>query len=358
MSNNFFLRLARILLFPISLIYGLAVLIRNKLFDWGFKRSIEFNLPVISVGNITIGGTGKTPHVEYLINLLKNQYDVAVLSRGYKRKTSGFVLAHDSITPDEIGDEPYQLNNKFKECAVAVCESRVNGINELLEKENPEVIILDDAFQHRYVKPGLSVLLVDFNRPVFRDVYLPTGNLRDGFYSRKRADLIIVTKVPDSVQEETLEAWKSKLRLTERQKLFFSGFEYEDIRPVFKNDKNSFLKLESLSSKILLVTGIAEPQSLLKHLYNKGCDYKLLRFPDHHSFTTADIQKISNSLLDMQDENAIILTTEKDAVRLMHLNSFPDHIKSCTYYIPISVKVLQNKTNEIENYILRYVRKG
>lgn len=358
MSTNFFFRLLRLLLFPISLLYGLSVLIRNKLFDWGLKSSQEFDLPLISIGNITIGGTGKTPHVEYLISLLQSRLNVAVLSRGYARKTKGFVLADDTVTPKEIGDEPFQLKNKFQECTIAVCESRVKGIKQLNAKNSPDVILLDDAFQHRYVRPGLSILLIDFNRPVFKDFYLPTGNLREGFYSRNRADIVVVTKVPENIRNETLEKWKTKLRLNEKQALFFSSLAYGEVKPVFVNAKNTPLSLDTLTAKILLVTGIAEPKSLLTYLDNKGCCYTLLKYPDHHNFDQADTRKILNTLEELKDENAIILTTEKDAVRLMHLNSFPEHLKGRTYFIPISVKLLQNETNNFENYILRYVRKG
>lgn len=361
MKSNFFVILFRLFLFPVSLVYGLVVLIRNKLFDWNIKKSVSFDLPIFSVGNITVGGTGKTPHVEYLLEILSDKYKTAVLSRGYKRKTSGFVLASDSSTANEIGDESFQIHSKYPECSVAVCESRVEGISQLLQnKADLEVIILDDAFQHRYVKPGLSILLVDYNRPVFKDFYLPTGNLRDGFYSRKRADIIIVTKANEDVDEHNYSYWKKKLKLLNHQHLYFSNIEYGSLKPVFENINSQPIKteLEKLNSEVLLVTGIAEPKPLISHIRHLGISLETMKFSDHHSFDDADISRIQKKFQKINENDGILLTTEKDAVRFLHYPGFPENLKKHIYYIPISIKILDNKQEELDNKILQYARKN
>ncbi len=360
MNSNVFLKLFRFLLLPFSLIYGLVIFLRNKLFDWNIKKTVSYNFPVISVGNITVGGTGKTPHTEFLLNLLSKEFRTAVLSRGYKRKTKGFVLASKSSTPEEIGDESYQIHMKYPESLVAVCESRVEGIkNLLLQNPNPNIVLLDDAFQHRYVNPGLSILLVDYNRPVYRDFYLPTGNLRDGFYSRKRADIIIVTKTPGEMVVEDYKYWRKKLRISDHQKVYFSQFEYGNLKPVFLNQNKQIdiPSLKNLKTQVLLITGIAEPKPLIEYIESHGLSCEIIRFADHHNFSDTDLKSIHSKYDKLNSKARIIITTEKDAVRIMHLMNYPETLKEATYYLPISVKILEDKEEEFKNYTLKYARR-
>lgn len=360
MNSSKFIRLFRLLLLPFSFVYGMAMLIRNKMFDWKLKKSHEFDLPVISVGNITVGGTGKTPHVEYLLELLQDKYKVATLSRGYKRQTKGYVLADENCNPATIGDEPFQIHSKFPGVMVAVCESRVTGIKSIVEaNKNINTIILDDAFQHRYVKPGMSILLVDYNRPIHRDFVFPAGNMRESFYARKRADIVIITKVPSHINTTQINRLKKQLHLTRHQKLFFSAFEYGNLIPVFSEAEhtNEVISLENLNKSVLLVTGIAEPAPLVNYFHKKEIPTNLLQFRDHHDFTDADIRKISNELEKIDGHNKIIITTEKDAVRIKHIQNIPYELIKKIYYIPVKVKILEGKQNEFENKIIEYVGK-
>lgn len=351
----------RLLLLPFSLLYRIVSGLRNKFFDWGILKSSKFEIPVLCVGNITIGGTGKTPHIEYLINLLHKKYKVGILSRGYKRKTKGFVLARKGCSPAEIGDEPYQIYMKFKKSKVAVCESRVKGVKNLLDrKPKTEIVLLDDAFQHRYIQPGLSILLVDYNHPVFDDFLLPAGNLRESFSARKRAQIVIVSKSPDEISFSERKYWTDNLKLHPQQNLFFTSFEYGSLEPVFKNkSKNQSLKkLKKDNVKILLVAGIANPKPLMEKLEETGLEFETIFFPDHHNFSQKDIDNIKSAFKSISGKQKIILTTEKDAVRLRFGKKTPRLIKENSYYLPVKVRFLDDTGDDFNRIILKYARKN
>ncbi|MBD5218532.1 MAG: tetraacyldisaccharide 4'-kinase [Bacteroidales bacterium] len=339
--------IVRCALTPLSWIYGGITMVRNKLFDLRVLKEKEYDVPVISIGNITVGGTGKTPHVEYLLSRLAMDYNIGVVSRGYRRKTRGFLLANGKSTPRSIGDEPYQIYQKFgHRVQVAVCEKRRTGIEKLLEL-HPEInlIILDDAFQHRYVKPRLSILLVDYNRPTWKDNLLPLGRLREDRHSTDRADMVIVTKCPDTMSPLDYRLVEKNLDLLAFQKSYFSGLEYKGLRPVFPDDRPYSVSLHSLSKKdtVLLVTGIAHPRTFIRHFRKFPFRVKVNHFPDHHDFSRSDMQKILQKFGGMKGERKVIITTEKDAVRLVNNPYFPEELKPLTYYIPIEVKMVEER---------------
>lgn len=326
---------------PLSWIYGAVMWVRNKLFDLGILRQVEFEVPVIGVGNLTVGGTGKTPHTEYIVSHLCGSYNVAVLSRGYKRKTRGFIMANSKSTPDSIGDEPWQIYNKFgMKAKVAVCENRRKGISELL-RLYPELdlIVLDDSFQHRWVKPRISVLLMEYGRPVYNDRLLPLGRLRESAHEINRADKVIVTKCPESLSPIDFRIVTKELDLMKFQKLYFSRYVYDDLRPVFPDECRFTVNLGSFSEKdsILLLTGIAHPHYFVRHYRQYPCRKKVEHFSDHHHFTRGDINRIAEKFRDMKGERKVIITTEKDAVRLVHNPYFPQDLKPYIFYQPIRV---------------------
>lgn len=337
-----------IVLTPLSYLYGAVTYVRNKLFDWNILKSEKFSIPVVSVGNIAVGGTGKTPHTEYIISLLRNSHTIGILSRGYKRKTSGFVMASAHSTPNDIGDEPYQIYQKFgKTVSVAVCEKRVEGIRQML-KIHPEInlILLDDAFQHRYVKPSLSIVLTEYNRPFFSDRLLPLGRLRESPQSvRERADFVIVTKCSDQVKPVDFRLMKKQLDLFPYQHLFFSRFRYDSLVPVFRESSRYIPMLEILTSKdvILTVTGIANPLPLIKYLKGYCAKVKIMQFPDHHDFTRTDFDDIQAAYDSLKGRYKIIMTTEKDAVRIITNPYFPDALKQHIFYQPINVEFIESK---------------
>lgn len=333
-----------VLLTPFSWIYGAVAFVRNKLYDWGLLRSVQFDIPVVSVGNITVGGTGKTPHVEYMVENLSTFYNIAVLSRGYKRKTRGFVLASDNSTPDTIGDEPYQIYRKYGyKVKVAVCEDRAKGIAKLQELDKDiNLILLDDAFQHRSVQPKVSVLLVDYSRPIETDHLLPLGRLRESHMSRYRADIVIVSKLPDTVNPFIYRDVKNKLDLFAYQKLYFSRIVYGRLTPVFEKENPYTVNLEQLSRSdvALLLSGIANPRPFIRHFKKYQCRVRVAHYPDHHNFTRADLQSIQTRFEELKGSRKMIITTEKDAVRLAHNPYFPEHLKPYIFYLPIRIEIL------------------
>jgi len=340
------------------MIYGFIVFIRNRLFDIGILPSTEFNLPVISVGNITAGGTGKTPVIEYLADLLKEEFNVAVLSRGYKRKTQGFILADEHSTPAETGDEPCQIKRKYPGIIVAVSRSRVQGIRKLLML-HPEidVILLDDAFQHRYVKPGLSILLIDFNNPVTKDMLLPAGLLREPASERKRAGIILVTKCPEKLKPIERRIMIKELDLYPFQQLFFTTVHYEAPVCVFPGYQPSLpQKLKESKPDIILLTGIANPRPLKKYARSISTKIQNMAYPDHYNFTLRDIEKVKEKFNSLEGEQKIILTTEKDAVRLRQIENFPEDIKKALLYVPIRVCFPDDEAKNFNNIVLSYVR--
>jgi tetraacyldisaccharide 4'-kinase len=335
----------------------MVVFLRNKLFDWEILKSSEFAMPVISVGNITVGGTGKTPHIEYLVNLLSANHKVAVLSRGYKRKTKGFILASELSGVNEIGDEPLQIKSKFPEVIVAVDSKRTRGIEKLMELfPDLEVILLDDAFQHRYVKPGLSILLIDYNRPLQKDFLLPMGRLREPASSVSRANLILISKSPEKQKDIERRIFFKNLSLNPFQHLFYTAVNPQPLKPVFMSSLSSEM-LDKLKSKpkVLLIAGIANPRSVKKFARVYSTDIEEFLFPDHYEFKERDIQKIVNAFNGNRVENTIIITTEKDAMRLKQFHEMFKPIEENIYYIPIIIEFLNEDTKNFNNQINSYV---
>lgn len=349
------------ILYPFSLLYGLVVRLRNRLFDLNILKSTRFNLPVICIGNITVGGTGKTPHVEYLLSVLQDRFKIAVLSRGYKRKTKGYILGDKNAKPEVLGDEPFQLFKKFRKVKVAVAEKRVEGITNLQSDiDKLQGIILDDAFQHRYVDAGLNIVLVDYYRPIFNDHYLPYGMLRDGRSQIHRANIVIVTKVPQEIKPIEKRLWIKNLGLFPYQYLFFSSFEYGELTPVFGHKKKvlDIAPLKEARANILLLSGIANPEPLKIFLTRQNMQVSTLQYPDHYNYSLSDIEEIKKRFKNIKGKQKIIITTEKDAVKLQFIKDFPRSLKEKIFYLPIMVKLLDGKQNEFEKLIINYVKKN
>ena len=344
--------------------YGLAVQLRNLLFDLRILRSTRFKLPVISVGNITVGGTGKTPHVEYLIRILKDDHQLAILSRGYKRKTNHYVLASHKTGIKDIGDEPVQMKRKFPDVQVAVDRKRVHGIRTLIDTvKNLDVIILDDAYQHRYVVPGLSIVLIDFNRPVFSDMLLPAGNLREPGRNLNRADIILVTKCPESLSPYIRESFIQKLHLNSNQQVFFTKYAYGSPLQIFQNKRSkqnvlSYKALHKSGASVLLVTGIANPAPLRLFLSNMVAVKKEIQFSDHHNFSFEDIQNIRNAFESIEGKEKYIFVTEKDAVRMQETMIMDKSFRRLLYYIPIEVKFLAKGEKPFIKKMNKYLKRA
>ncbi len=348
------------LLTPFSLLYGIGVFFRNLCFDCGIFASREFPFPVISVGNITAGGTGKTPHVEYIVSLLKEEFSVAVLSRGYKRKSSGFVVASTASGVRDVGDEPLQIKKKFPDVEVAVDGNRVRGIVNLCRyNRKVNAVILDDAFQHRWVNPGIKVLLMDYNRPVTIDTLLPAGRLREFASARKLAGIVIITKCPADIKPIERRIIAKELDLLAWQSLFFTTFIYGDPVPVF-SDSVPFPEREELkgmNSQILMVTGIVSPGPLIEHLSVISPVAEHLAFADHHKFTKRDAGKIGRVWKSMGGGRKFLVTTEKDAMRFREIGNYIDpEIRINMYYVPITISFVDNEGEPFKKKILNYVR--
>jgi tetraacyldisaccharide 4'-kinase len=352
------------ILFPLSILYRMGVNVRNWMFDAGILKSKKYDLPVISIGNITVGGTGKTPHTEYLLSLLSPFMKVGMLSRGYKRKTRGFVLADKNSNSRTIGDEPFQIKKKFKNVVVAVDGDRCRGIENLLSGVHGKelgAIVLDDAYQHRYVEPGINILLTDFNRLITNDTLLPMGRLREPASNKKRANIVIVTKCPDTLKPIDIRVLSKELNLLPYQHLYFTKYIYGDFIPVFPNAKGNMITKELLLKEtydILLVTGIVSQNDLALRLMKYANQLKSIQYPDHHNFTQKDLQEIETQFLSMENKNKIIITTEKDASRLMSNPDVSDVLKKSLFYLPIKVKFLFGKEKDFNEQILGYVRKN
>jgi len=348
----------KLLLYPFSFLYGTIVYLRNRLYDLNIFKSREFDVPVISIGNITVGGTGKTPHVEYLVSLLSEKFEVATLSRGYKRKTKGFRWVETESTAAEVGDEPLQIKNKFPKVTVSVCENRVDGVEKLLDQKNektPDVVLLDDAFQHRRIKPGLHILLIDYNRPIKDDKLLPVGRLREGVHQTRRANIIIFTKCPDEVTPIMRRILQNDVGLLPYQNLYFTKLEYDKVVPVFSANilGDDFYKEKKYS--VLLVTGIASPKLISDYLKAFSNKIEELTFPDHHNYSTTDIQTIFDKFVSVQSKNKIVITTEKDAMRFKDFAEMPEELKNALYYLPIKVNFLEQGKKAFNKKILDYV---
>ena len=349
--------IVKIILFPIACLFGLVTALRNKLFDWKILSSKSFPLPVISMGNLSAGGTGKTPHTEYLVRLLKNHYKIAILSRGYKRKTSGFLLAQPEHSYFDIGDEPVQYLKKFPDVVVAVDEDRKRGImNILAEKPDTEVILLDDAFQHRRVRPGKSILLTDYHHLYIHDFLMPTGMLREKACGARRADIIIVTKTPKVFSPIIKRALAKQLKPRHHQKLFFSYVAYDDPVPLklCRNQNPAHPKY----SYIVMVAGVANSYPLQEYLTGLCNELIVLNFNDHYQYTIHDLEKISREFNSIISKDKVIFTTEKDATRL-DKDEFSAYLDVLPfYYIPIRVKFHECDEIKFDKLILDYVQKS
>lgn len=337
----------RKILFPFALIYGLIISIRNLAFDLGFLRSMTFDVPIIAVGNLSVGGTGKSPMIEYLVDLLSGQYKIAVLSRGYGRKTKGFLLANQSSTAKDLGDEPYQFYRKYNDLEVAVDEKRVRGMENLLSlKPELDLVLLDDAFQHRYVKASCYILLTSYDRLYTNDFLLPAGDLREPRIGAKRAQIIIVSKCPDDLSASRRAEIEKKINPDPNQNLFFSRIKY-DVDVINKKKEKKALS-ELRNTRVLLVTGIADPSLMEDFLKSKHIDFEHLKFDDHQFIGKSDLQHIERKLSELSEEENIIITTEKDYVR-----NFID-VELPIYYLPIKTEIIEDGkifNDLIQNYV-------
>jgi len=352
-----FIKINRWLL-PFSWLYGLASRFRNTLFETGILKSKSFAIPVISVGNITVGGTGKTPHVEYLIRLLQQKQRVAVLSRGYKRKSHGFQIADKNCTARTVGDEPFQIKKKYPNIVVAVDKKRVHGIETLTHQlPDLDVILLDDAFQHRYVKPGINILLVDYHRLIIYDELLPAGRLREPLKGKDRADIVIITKCPKDLKPMDYRVLTKAMDLYPYQQIYFTMLEYGKLTPMCKG-KGQLNFLEDLSKhNVLLLTGIASPRQMKEDISPFAAHLSSLSFPDHHDFKPKDIERI-NSEFDTLPSPKCIITTEKDAARIVETKGLNEEVKRNIYILPVCIKFMLDQEEKFNENILDYVRKN
>ena len=350
-----------ILLYPFSLIYGIVTGVRNFLYNTDLLQAREFGIPIICVGNIVAGGTGKTPHTEYLAALLKDKFKVAILSRGYKRKSSGFRMAVEESGVNDIGDEPLQIFRKFPDIIVAVDRNRVAGIEKILiQRPDTGVILLDDGFQHRRLKPGLSIILTDYNRLFVNDSLLPYGNLRESPYNLTRADIILVTKTPANISPMQRRIIVKEIAKAPYQNLYFTALKYEMPVPLFNNGNPEFQLIEEYKNvtSILLVTGIVNPEPLREYVSGYASEIVSLPFPDHHKFNESNIRTITEAFNNLKHKRKCILTTAKDAVRLKEINTFDESLLPAFYFLPVSIDFLNNDRNEFDNLIVEYVRKN
>lgn len=377
----------RFLLFPFSGLYGLAVWFRNMLFNAELLPSKSYDMPVISIGNITVGGTGKTPHTEYLIRALSKDYQVAVLSRGYKRKSKGYILADAHSGLADLGDEPLQMKRKFPNLVVAVDEHRRRGIEELMHtKMQPfvDVILLDDAYQHRYVNPSISILLIDYNRLIREDYLLPVGNLREPANQMKRAQIVIVSKCPQDLKPMDVRILGTKIGVLPYQSLYFTTMGYGPIEKLIPSSSNdgsnkaevveeeidteavatelptlgslqSFEQIREQRIPILLLTGIATPMNLENHIRQYASEVKAMHFADHHEFSKRDVKKITQEYDRIKAAGGIILTTEKDATRIRN-NPFMQSLATNMYYPTLEIHFLDGQGRTFEQKITDYVR--
>jgi tetraacyldisaccharide 4'-kinase len=339
------------LLLPFALLYGCIIIIRNFLYDKNIFRSAQFNLPLICVGNLVVGGTGKSPMVEYLVELLKPHFSIATISRGYKRKTKGYALANQNTTALDIGDEPMQFHIKFPAVPVAVGEERIVAIPQLLhDRPDTQAIILDDAFQHREVRAGLNILLTQYDNLYTKDFFVPTGDMRDQRASAKRANIIVVTKCPASLSEEKKNEIQDELNATEHQQIFFTTIEYGqpyhivtlEQRPLCKNDE------------VLLVCGIANPKPLKEYLSAQAETYYQLAYNDHYIFRIDDLKDIQKKFEAINAEHKLIITTEKDAVRLL---KFKEQLhKLPLYVLPVRHKFLFDEGRLFDKKVVDFVQ--
>ncbi len=350
-------------LYPFTFVYGFGVWVRNTLFDLDLIHSSIYDVPVICVGNLTVGGTGKTPMTEYLVRLLSSHHRVAVLSRGYKRNSKGFVRADASSVARMLGDEPTQIARKFPDAVVAVDENRRRGIELLSQKgaEPPiDVIVLDDAYQHRYVTPGMTILLIDYNRPIHNDCLLPAGNLREPASHHKRADIILFTKCPPDITPIERRIIRLETNPYPDQSVFFTTMEYGPLYPVgpMNNDKGSPLTMESIleqSLPVLAIVGIASPAPFIQFVKQYCPTAQTMEFSDHHRFSDKEIARIQKSFETIRAANGCIITTEKDSVRMADDPRFEPLLPFC-YYPTFGIRFLDQAGDQFDKKILNYVQ--
>lgn len=350
MADNILLK---ILFFPFSILYGAIIGIRELMYKTQLLKGVSFDIPIISVGNLSVGGTGKTPHIEFLLSMLRPYLHMGTLSRGYKRKTSGYRIVNEFDSALESGDEPLQIKRKFKDVMVAVSENRVFAIPKMLmDQPNLQTILLDDAFQHRQIIPGLNILLTEYSRPFFKDFLLPVGLLREFPESYKRADIIIVTKCPNDLLQEAADHFIQSLRPYSHQKIFFSNFSYQ--KPYFWFNP-SFSYSLTTTTDVLLISGIANSDYLVQYLQKTVNNIEMLEFRDHHYFKEEDMQALLNLYNSMSGTNKIILTTEKDAGRLELYRSFFIENQLPLLVLPVKVNICLGQTAEFEKTIKDYL---
>ncbi len=356
--SSFFLemRILQILLLPLSFCYGLIMQVRNLLFDHGILRSETFNIPVISVGNLSVGGTGKTPHIEYLIRLFGDRINIATLSRGYSRESKGFILGSQESGVKDIGDEPLQIAKKFHSIKVAVNEKRSRGIEMLIEKfPDLGLILLDDAFQHRWVRPGISILLTDYHHLYMDDYIIPSGRLREFRSGAKRADVIIVTKTPKVLSPITRRKIQDDIKPRPSQQIFFSYINYRPLVPVNEGQDMTILKKLSY---ILLFTGIANDYPIQEEFRRKCTELSVIKFPDHHQYNLEDLENIRSQFIDLPSRKKIIITTEKDLMRLKN-SEFSNFLKDLPlFYLPIEIDFHEKDKQGFDMLIKDYVEQN
>lgn len=344
------IRYLRLLLLPLSFIYGIVIILRNKFYDWGFFKSTRFDIPVICVGNLVVGGSGKSPVTEYLVDLL-GEYKIAILSRGYGRSTKGFLYADETSTAKSIGDEPLQFYHKFPGVTIAVCEDRVYGIDQL--KKHHDLIILDDAYQHRAVNPGFSILLFEFQKLRSAQFVLPAGNMREPFWGYKRADVLMVTKSPETLTPSLQQQCAGKFNERVLEKLFFSSIQYRDLVGLFTME---VLKPDVLKNKtIFLLTGIANPKPLLEELGKYTQHIIHHDYPDHHAFSLQNLSKLVEAYRSHPEKEKIVITTEKDAQRLFDVTFKELLLNLPVFYLPIRITVAADRKKTFDQKILKYV---
>ncbi|MBS1782239.1 MAG: tetraacyldisaccharide 4'-kinase [Bacteroidetes bacterium] len=352
--RSFLLQILRLFLYPFALLYGAAVWIRNRLYDTGFFSSVSFSVPIISVGNLSVGGTGKTPHVEYLIRLLQYQYRVATMSRGYKRRTQGFLIADEQTNALKIGDEPMQYHLKFPELIVSVAEERMTGIPSLLQRmPDIDIVLLDDAYQHRSVKPGMNILITDYSKPFYSDYILPYGRLRESRNAYQRADVIIISKCPKTLSFDQANEIIAKISLLPHQSIFFSSINYDAPYDLFSGEPISLNDAHAL-----IVCCIAKPEPFVAHIQQEARQTHVLSYPDHHYFLSKDMEEIAETWKNWDVENKMIVTTEKDATRLHLQREAINKIGATVVVVPIKVEFLFEGTAPFQQRIVSYVEQA
>jgi tetraacyldisaccharide 4'-kinase len=340
--------------------------IRNWLFDQEILKSTIFQLPIICIGNLSVGGTGKTPHAELIIKFLKDEWKTVMLSRGYKRQTKGFNLADENSASLAIGDEPYQIFKKFPTIKVAVDEKRVHGVKKLIESfPELQLVVLDDAFQHRQIHAGLSILLTDFSNLYTRDLMLPAGTLREWKIGSRRADIIVVTKCPVDLKPIEMRIIETEIKPENNQSLFFSTYKYDEIIPVFPDSESeiwTFERMKKSKPTVLLIAGIVSPEPIVEQIKKHINEVETLFFEDHHAFQSKDYSNIKSKFDALKSDNKLILTTEKDASRIVSDPNFPESLKSRIFALPIRVEILNKQETlfiqKIKNYVVENSRNG